>query len=317
MIGILTDPAIGGTFLTWSVYYLRGDDSYFLAEESKKISLTDNPVTKLNAHNFIPNTPNRGADRGVGKLHSMVKQLSGTNEVIYMHNFASDNDTKTGVEYLSAKVDKIILLTSKQYPLYHCGYASRSEHQWISQTEFTTDPDIAYNHFVNNFFAKSQEVFENAKLTNVWDKREFIALNFKPYLQTLIDNHLDHNIDHYIIDLAEACNQDTYVLSMFDYLNLEINKDRYASWKQIYQQWQKLHCQRMKFVMYFDIIVDYIVNGYNLDLTRFDLDIVQEATIQYELIHSHNLNLKTWQLEKFTNTKQLHELLEPNIHAIQ
>ena len=51
-----------------------------------------------------------------------------------------------------------------------------------------------------------------------------------------------------------------------------------------------------------------------MDLERFNLDIFQEAAIQRELLYKHNLNLKIWQLEKFKNTKQLHNLLEPNIH---
>ena len=53
-----------------------------------------------------------------------------------------------------------------------------------------------------------------------------------------------------------------------------------------------------------------------MDLTRLKLDIIQEAFIQHELIYKHNLNLKTWQLEKFTNTQQLHNLLETNTHPL-
>lgn len=317
MIGILTDPGSGGTFLTWSVYYLRGDDSYFLAEESKEIRLTDNPLTSTNAHNFIPNHPNRGIDQGLKKLYSIVNELANSNEVVYLHNFASDGDTKAGAKYLSTKADKLILLTSKQYPLYHRRYIPRSGRGWISPTEFTSDPDVIYKHFVDTFFADSHQVFQDAKLTDVWDQREFIALNFNPYSRSYIEDYFDRSINHCVIDFAEICNQDTCILSIFDYLNLEINKDRYASWKQIYQQWQKLHYQRMRFVMYFKTIIDYIVNGYTLDLTRFNLDIMQEATIQHELIHTHNLNIKTWQLEKFNNTKQLHKLLEPNIHPVK
>ena len=53
-----------------------------------------------------------------------------------------------------------------------------------------------------------------------------------------------------------------------------------------------------------------------MDLEKFNLDLMQEAAIQRELIYNYSLNLKTWQLEKFTNTKQLHNLLEPNLHPI-
>jgi hypothetical protein len=53
-----------------------------------------------------------------------------------------------------------------------------------------------------------------------------------------------------------------------------------------------------------------------MDLTRFNLDLMQEACIQHHLIYNYNLNFKTWQLEKFSDTKQLHSLLELNTHQI-
>ena len=53
-----------------------------------------------------------------------------------------------------------------------------------------------------------------------------------------------------------------------------------------------------------------------MDLESFELDIMQEAAIQRELIYKYNLNFKTWQLEKFQSTRQLHALLEPNIHSL-
>ena len=61
-------------------------------------------------------------------------------------------------------------------------------------------------------------------------------------------------------------------------------------------------------------IIESILKNNYIDLTKFNLDIVQEATIQHELLYKHNLNLKTWQLEKFMDSKQLHSLLEPNIY---
>lgn len=317
MIGILTDPGIGGTFLTWSVYYLRGDKSYFLAEQNKQLDLTVDPFNGMNAHNFIPNQPNRGIDQGLEKLYNIVQMLmSKSNEVIYLHNFDNNDDTKLGVDYLSVNANKLILLTGKKYPLYQCRYIPRSGGSWISQLEYSTDPDDIYKSFVNKFFADSYQKFQDLKLTNVWDQREFIALNFKPYKQSYIEDCFDHTTNHYVLDITEVYNIDTHIIFMFDYLNLKINNDRYSNWQQIYRKWQAVHHQPMLFSIYFDQIINSIINGYNLDLTRFNLDIVQEATIQYELIYKHNLNLKTWQLEKFTNTKQLHNLLEPNIHPI-
>ena len=66
---------------------------------------------------------------------------------------------------------------------------------------------------------------------------------------------------------------------------------------------------------YVDEIVDDILYNRPRNLIDFDLDLLQEAIIQQKLIKTYNLNLKNWQLECFTNTQQLHSLLEPNIHA--
>ena len=90
----------------------------------------------------------------------------------------------------------------------------------------------------------------------------------------------------------------------------------YQKWLLIYNQWKNVHKQKLMFVWYFDTIINNILQGIDFDLIRFNLDITQEATIQHFLIYKHNLNFKTWQLIKFTNTRQLHELLEPNIHPL-
>lgn len=318
MIGILTDPGIGGTFLTWSVYYLRGDDNYFLVEANKQINLIDNPVASKNAHKFIPNQPNRGIDRGLEKLYNMTTQLiqqSNRNEIVYLHNFDTVADTNAGVAHLTTVADKIILVTGKSYPLYHFTYSSRSGH-WLTTNQFSTDSDIVNNHKVEKYFADSKNVFWSQKLTDIWDQREFIALNFDPHDYSSIEDSFDHNVKHYLLDTIELYNFEKHITDMFDYLDLKINHTRYKTWTEIYKNWQLLHQSRMLFVVYFNKIIDYIINGYDLDLKRFNLDIMQEAAIQHVLIYKHNLNFKTWQLKKFTNTKQLHHLLESNIHDL-
>lgn len=318
MIAVLTDISVGGVFLTWSLHYLRGDVNYFLADKGAEITITDDPLTDINAHNFKPNHPMMGNDRGLKKLYRLYDQLKHVSDksIIYFHNFDNHLDTATGVDFLSAKADKLILVTSKKYPLYHCGYKPRSGGGWISNEKYSTDPDVVYKSFVSEFFLESYQKFQGAGLTDIWDQREFIALNFDPYAKSCIEDFFNGSNNHYVLDIAEFYNFEDHIKYIFNYLDIEINDDRYCSWQRIYRRWQKLHQQRMLFVLYFDKIIDYIVKGYQLDLTRFNLDLVQEATIQRELLYKHNLNLKTWQLEKFTNTKQLHQLLEPNIHQL-
>ena len=99
-----------------------------------------------------------------------------------------------------------------------------------------------------------------------------------------------------------------------NWVELPIDNDRYNQWVPIYEDWQQIQMNSLRFQYNYKHIVDCVVNNwsYNIDLT-FD----QEVVIQHLLIYQHNLNLKTWQLKKFPgNTKDLHLLLEPNIHPL-
>lgn len=71
----------------------------------------------------------------------------------------------------------------------------------------------------------------------------------------------------------------------------------------------------LKFYRSLSHIVECIVQGGYYELPALSLE--QEAIIQHCLIYQHNLNIKTWQLEKFpSNTIRLHQLLEPNSHSL-
>lgn len=317
MIGILTDPGVGGTFLTWSIHYLRGDCDYFLVEDDSYVPVTENPLTSNNAHNFTPNQPNRGPDNYLNKLYQIVTKLQdiNSNGIVYLHQFAESGDTQTGIDYLSQVADKIILVSSKNLSMYHNSYYTRSG-KWLDKLNNTSNPDIIYDATVEEFFANSNKIWQDLKLVDVWDKREFIALNFNFTKQDSIDYYFDCTLDHYRLEVVELFNLSSYIIDVFKYLDIPINEQRYSKWKTIYHEWQEIHRSRLLFSWYFPQIIDYTINGYSLDLARFNLDLVQEAAIQQHLIFNHNLNFKTWQLEKFTNTKHLHELLEINTHDI-
>jgi hypothetical protein len=102
--------------------------------------------------------------------------------------------------------------------------------------------------------------------------------------------------------------------NLFNFLNLTIDDRRWDDWVKVYQNWKIIHSDQLQFMLYFDQIVQAIVNNYYIDLTRFNLDIVQEAALQRELLYKHNLTLKIVGLKKFIDTQQLHNLLEENIY---
>jgi hypothetical protein len=173
-----------------------------------------------------------------------------------------------------------------------------------------------HKDFIDTFFKESNLEWEKLGLTDIWDHREFLALNLRPFETLSIIPNFDQTKKHYALDCFELFNNfDKTVVDLFDWLGLTINMSNWSHWSTVYQQWRKLHINRILFIEYFDIIIDSIINGYYLDLSRFKLDIMQEATIYHVLIYRYGLTLKTWRLEKFPdNTQELHKLLEPNIY---
>jgi hypothetical protein len=255
----------------------------------------------------------------------LTAEPTDTFHTIYFHNFiykteSVDVDLERSIDKLSKRTKKIIVLSSSNNSiLYHAAYKPRSDNAYLWQqlNEFTNNPDTIFNDFVEYFFKESVYKWNTLKLTELWDRREFIALNFNFKKSLQIKPNIKSGIGCYNIDTMDLFNTfDVTVRDLFEYLDIPIATHRWQGWLEVYNRWQQLHYNRLQFVWYFDAIVDSILRGNDFDLTRFHLDLVQEAAIQNSLIYKHNLNLKTWQLEKFTNTKQLHNLLELNFHNL-
>jgi len=326
LIGIVTDPGVGGTFLNWSLHYLAGHNYYYCAKKSDWVKVPENPVQDKNSHGFIANQVHskESFDKEYLKLYAVTTEQFHT---IYFHNFnftsksETDPEAKQCIEQLDA--DQLIVLsvstTNNRHKLYHSSFVKRYESasSFVDlSVQLSSNQDIL-DDFINYFFQESIEKWRQAGLTNHWDKREFLALNYRPNAVKHIAPNVNLTRDHYRLDVTELWHIfEQTVVYMFEYLNLKIDTTRWENWTRIYHKWRQVHYQRILFVWYFDEIINYIINGYSMDLVRFDLDLIQEAVIQHELIYKHNLNLKTWQLEKFTNTKQLHDLLEPNSHPL-
>jgi len=312
MLAILTDPSSGGTFLSWTVYYLSGKTHYFSVRKRSFESLPDNPLTAKNAHGFVPNQPHTKYE-----LEKFLPLLVNTEEYMYMHEFRTG--TKQAVQQLCEQSTKVIILAiHPDQMLYQCGYAPRADvvPAWGSQ-QMLSDPNDIYNDFTDYWFKESKQQWEKTNLTDVWDKREFIALNFDPFDHSSILDYIGNNTNYYHVNALNLWTDfDQCVHKLFDYLGVSISQDRYHAWLLVYNQWKNIHTKRLMFAQNFKTIINNILSGIEFDLTAFDLDIQQEAAIQHFLIYKHNLNFKTWQLVRFTNTKQLHDLLEPNIHDL-
>jgi hypothetical protein len=327
MILIVTDPATGGTFLNWCLHYLAGHKTYYRAELQSWEDLVENPVTGINAHHFKPNQPGN-PDAFDFVIKNLQNEPTTDFHTMYMHNFSVvgqedqsfTEQTSNCIQQALSLADKVVVLTNNQkHNLYKSTVSQR-----VLSSKFSDPSTInqsfndQHNDFVEYFFKQSREIWNNnGQLTDVWDQREFLALNIRPFKTITVAPNVDLTQNHYAIDTFDLYNTfDQSILDLLNYLEITLDCTRETNWKQVYQQWKKIHYNRMIFVWYFDTIINYIINGYDMSLTRFNLDIVQEAAIQNYLLYNHNLNLKTWQLEKFINTKQLHQLLTPNEHTL-
>lgn len=322
MIAIVTDPAVGGTFLNWSIHYLAGENEYYSAWTKQPMPLIEAPVLGRNAHEFIANQ--------VHYLHEFNDVVTDLNcnsndllKVIYFHHFrhtieSKDPDTCKAVQHLDHLRAKTIFLTlSPQHVLYQCSYEKRSIVYSSDYSRILTSNREILDHFLDRYFSHSKAKWDQEKLEHVWDLREFVALNVDPFAVHTMQPMIELVNQPYVLDAVELMTVfDVAVHDLFRYLDIKLDPARYEKWLPVYLQWKRIHTRRLKFVFNYDLIVHSIVSGCNVDLERFDLDIMQEAAIQRALIYQHGLNLKTWQLEKFSNTAQLHDLLGPNFHTL-
>jgi hypothetical protein len=318
MIAILSDRSVGGTFLNWTLYYLSGHTHYWNCLQNQSIELTDQPLTQSNAHNFRPNHPTT-----LKEFQNIIKFFPDKDDqfsTIYVNGCRDPDETRQVIDVTQSIADNFIFLTqSNSSELYHCRYHGRSnKHLNFTTSGYSNDSDERWNDFVDYFFAESKKKWQELNLTQIWDKREFIALNIDTTKSpSPIRPFLNYSIPHYHIDVFDLWNMfDALIPDLFKNLKLPIDESRFEHWLSVYREWQKIHRQQQRFMWYFERIIDYILGGYDMDLESFGLDVMQEAAIQRELIYRHNLNLKTWQLEKFQNTQQLHKLLEPNFHLL-
>ena len=277
--------------------------------------LTNSPLTAHNAHDFIPNQPNRLHNCSLYQFNEIKNLLLNTNtgtfHTFYFHPFNSDLD-KQALNNINESATKRILVSGVDYPFYHCTYQPRGSYKVDvgGNIVHVSNPDVIFGIFVAQHFNDSKKSW-GVDLKTLWDRREFMAINFKPI--EIVPKFNDPGC--YTIDALDLwTNLD--IKKLFDYLEIKIDDTRVEQWKVIYQQWTNLHASRIKFFQNFDRIITGILENQDIDLLEFNLDIRQESVIQRTLIEKHNLNLKIWQLERFTNTSQLHSLLEPSTITI-
>lgn len=320
---------VGCTFLDWSLHYLSGK-THFYHYNLGLIPLVDNPV-QMQQHNAHAHCKNHPA--GLEATQHCVEILSNTENFATLYPVAPHVDKiraklpglditayqqlrkqeyQDTMHWLSQQGIKIIFVSLNDSLQLYSIYQPRDLTNHWTNEKFNGKKDI-WNYFARTFFGDSLETFQSQNLNDIWDMREFYALNLRPMDQYSSAVNLD--FDHHWIDSQELWfNGKHSIPDIMSKLNIELDKNRYEPWCRVFEQWQTSQIKLLQFQWQCTHIVDSVINDWSFDI---DLTFEQEVVIQHLLIYKHNLNLKTWQLSKFpNNTKLLHQLLEPNQHQL-
>jgi len=316
---------VGVSFLEWSLHYLNGKDTYFHAIKNQNIELTQNPLTKTNAHNHDKCHP-----AGYEHTKQVLKSLKNTNQkefvsfyptVLYIKNAFEILQTKNFndvVEYVKDDYNKMVNeILMNDVPFIYI-YTDPSVSGYLN--ELREFPKVAlnsnkeitsleeYKEDYNSFF------FETNNTSSISEKREIDALNIRPYNTNLLFN-INLKKSHLWFNCKDVwTNTEEVMVDIFDYLNLSINVKSLENWKPICYEWQKIHNKTLKFYNNIDHILDCIVNGYYYELNNLTYN--QEVVLLHLLIYKYNINLKL--VDKFpTNTKYFETLFEENFHKVE
>ena len=333
--------SVGCTFIDWSVYFLSGQLHHYNVKAEQWLPVSQNPLTRLNAHGHAKNHPNGLAltkkfleqieSQPSDRLHSIypvpllinlaIEQLDLSPESVTDARVFADlmqfrkNDYNEILNLCNKKQIKTVFVADDPSTiLYFAQERSVSRASMDSNTEAAL---IEQNRddFQKLFFNQSLEKWKDLSLDNVWDLREQLALNLRPFDPVRIDFVPDQHLSYLWINSVDLWTRTPWVIEkIMKYLQLPFSKEQWDQWLPVCLSWQKIQLDILEFCFNQPHIVNAIVNNWDYEI---DLTFEQEVIIQHCLIYQHGLNLKTWQLKRFPrNTQDLHTLLEPNLHPI-
>lgn len=336
--------SLGCTFLDWSLHWLSGADQIFSVKEKEWVDIVQNPLQSDQCSNAHKHKKNHYSGWHANKVvvESLLNQPGFKGRSFYpfplhldqccdklgysIDDLENQDIMKSIMEY--QKQDYVDLLQwvaeEKNIPLIFVGFDRsvqgykwqlRSLRSFVTSDKEHTNDDGFWEEYQNIYFSSSMKKWESLHLTEIWDVRERMALDLRPFDIDPYDN-LSLTCPHHWINCQDLWfDTERSIKSIMDFLDLKLVDDRYRSWLPVAKQWQTMQNDVLKFYRSLQHIIDSIVQGGHCDLP--DLTLNQESIIQHCLIYQHGLNIKTWQLKKFpSNTKELHNLLEPSIHTV-
>ena len=324
---------VGITFLDWSLHWLSGQNQVYHWQHQWQ-PITPNPLTGINAHAHYKNHVS-----GLAATKTALERLSavtttwhsiypvgpavdqrardlGYNAEILKNNTQwqhiidlCDQEYAEVWRHCAATCERVFVATTTNNAVYHAHTLDRAQHAVMFADQAQSDTFLRMHEL---FFAESL-----SSASTTWDRRELLALNLQLHTQRLGHEHLDFSGTHHWVHCHELWYHGTELLpELMHALNIPLQWDRWEHWQTVYQSWQHINYQCVRFQYKLDHIVESIVNNWSYPL--HELSFLQEVMIQHELLYKHGLNIKNWQLEHFPdNTQKLHQLLEINHHQLR
>lgn len=305
IVGIVLDHQADVSMLAWSIYYLSGSQKYYYSGFDFWFEVLDNPINADTNELEVEVDGSSDPLEFRTVIDSIRSTSGGVGTRLVCTRVRGNNEISTDlIDTIFTELDKTVVVGS-----YHGSRLFNNKNASSSEEELTD--------YLMEYFSDNMGGWDDV-LNTQWDKREFIALNHRPFNNKGLKDLIDLSKPHFFVNTVDLyLNLENILPGLFEYLELEIDETRLEQWKDVYREWSKRRADIISWDENFHVIVDYIVNGHEMDLTRFNLDILREASILHELLYKHNLNIKGYGLEQLPrNTKEIHELLEPNFHIL-
>jgi len=317
IVGILGCSGCGGTFLDWTVHYLRGDIDHWTLQSNYSARIRNNDfITNTDRWNTyarlvtIPDDPlNKNTAHNHGKSHPTTETLP-----YVVDEFRQQPQDRVYTFYYMDS------MTRDQGSTIHNDIVARFDDvKFIAYTYSTSSVDaICYLQLdkLPQMIVRYAETLDlDFTAMPVWEQREILSISYPKIIsgQTLNETMQEHSncflldFDNFFVDLPSK------IQKIFEFLNFTIDRTRWNHWLSVYQKWQQ--SSGYQFYQDIDRIVDAIVSGQSVDLTKYSITFGKEVVIASKLLYNYNLALKSAGVADLTqNTQQWHSILEPNVY---
>lgn len=309
IVGLLGPGGCGGTFLDWSIQYLSGQTSSWVVtcgpDNLSTISgqgqskIVENPIFKNTSHRHQKTHPN---DQSIDRVVEILK--SHPEFLIHSFYYIDSMPGRTQTTY-----NKLF----EQYP----------DLKFITYTFAKSDIDTIFC-FQEEKMSPAKQRLDDLIVSNspvpfselpLWDQRELLSLYYPGELhgqtlsEELITVHNNYQLEFNI--MLETLDEE--IENIFEYLEIELCLERFAHWKNTYNQWKSNN--NLEFFNDLKLIIECILNNIEYDLSKYKMSFAKEVVIASNLLYKHNLALKSYQKNNLSqNTKQWSDIIEPNIY---